>query len=104
MSALGQKRTSLVSFDHFVSAGEYGRRHSEAERPGRFQIEHQLVLGLRLHRKVGGLLALEDAVDIAGCLPVRGDRVGSVRDQAAVFHETNVAAGGMTRMRNLNLR
>ena len=36
--------------DHLMGAGEYRRRHSEAKRFGRFQIEHQLVLGRRLHR------------------------------------------------------
>jgi hypothetical protein len=69
MSALPPKADMCVSFDHFVSAGEYGRRHSEAKRLGRFQIEHQLGLGRRLHRKVGGLLALEDAVDILAACP-----------------------------------
>ena len=37
----------------------------EAERLGGLEIDDQLVLGRRLHRQVGGLLALEDAIDIA---------------------------------------
>src|SRR5215467_11034785 len=87
-SAKAKSGHSDALFDHLIGTGEYGRRHSEAERLGRFQIERQLVLGRRLHRKVGGLLALKDAVDIAGRLTERGDSVGAVRDQAAVFHET----------------
>ena len=65
MSALCQKRTSAL-FDHLVGAGEQRRRHGEAERLGGLEIDHQLVLGRRLHRQVGWLLALEDAIDVAG--------------------------------------
>ena len=43
----------------------------------------QLVLRRRLHRKVGRLLALEDAIDVAGRAPVRVDEIGPVGDQAA---------------------
>ena len=43
----------------------------------------QLVLGRRLHRHVGRLLALEDAIDIAGRAPVLVDQIGSVGDQPA---------------------
>src|SRR5262245_4108177 len=84
------RRTSFVElFDDRVSSGEHGRRNCEAQCLSGFKIDHQLVLGRRLHRKVGGLLALEDAIDIGGRLPVRGDSVGAVRDQAAVFHEVS---------------
>ena len=38
----------------------------EAERLGSLEVDDQLVLGRRLHRQVGWLLALEDAVDVAG--------------------------------------
>jgi len=38
-----------------------------------FEIDRQFVLGRRLHRKVGRLLALKDAIDVA-C----GSRYGSI--------------------------
>ena len=55
----------------------------EAERLGGLEIDHQLVLGRRLHRQVGRLLALEDAVDVAGRAPVLVDEIRSIGDQTA---------------------
>src|SRR3974377_1209333 len=53
--------------DELVGGGEPHRRHFQAKRLGRLEVDDQFVLGRRLHRQIGGLLALEDAIDIAGC-------------------------------------
>jgi hypothetical protein len=71
-----QQNASL--FDHLVGAGEHGSRKVEPERFGSLEIDHQFVLGGRLHWQVGGLLALEDAIDIAGSLPLLVDPIGPV--------------------------
>ena len=63
-----QQRTSL--FDHLVGAGEEVRRHFKAQGLGGLQIDDELVLGGGLHRQVGRLLTLEDAIYVAGCAPV----------------------------------
>ena len=39
-------------------------RHVEAECLGRLEVDHQLELGWRLYRKVAGILAFEDAIDV----------------------------------------
>jgi hypothetical protein len=65
-------------FDHLVGAREQGRRHPEAKVFGSLQVDYQIVLGRGLHRKVRQLLALEEAIDVAGRSPVRLDRIRPV--------------------------
>ena len=70
----------------------------EAKRLRGLEIDDQLVLGRRLHRQVGRLLALEDAIDVAGraaelvheIIPVgdqatAGDEVASVIDRGQLM-------------------
>ena len=59
-------RTAQGLFDDVIGAGEQCRRHVKSERLGGLEIDHQLVLCWRLHRKVGRFLSLEDAIDVAG--------------------------------------
>ena len=51
--------------NHLVGASEHRGRQVEAQRLRGLEVYHQLVLGRRLHRQVGRLLALEDAIDVA---------------------------------------
>jgi len=48
-------------FDDFVGKGEQRRGHSEAKRLRGLEVDDQLKLGRCLHRKVGSLLASQDA-------------------------------------------
>src|SRR6476646_5931086 len=84
MSALGHKRT-LRLLDHLVSRGKQRLRNGQAERLCGLEIDNQLVLGRRLHRHIGWLLALEDAIDIPDGLPDCIVRIRSVRDQATAY-------------------
>jgi hypothetical protein len=76
---------SLVSlFDHLVGAGEQRRRHFEAERFGGFEIDGQVDFRGLLHGKVGWLLTLKNAIDLAGGTPVLIHDIGAVGDQPAI--------------------
>src|ERR1700741_1582234 len=65
-------RTSLrlaPSFNQPVGAGGERGRQPHAGRFPSFEIDHQFVLNRVLDGQVGRLLALEDAVDVAGRAP-----------------------------------
>jgi hypothetical protein len=64
-SRRGLSQQHSCSLDHLVGTGEQRVGHSEPKRVGSLEVDYQLVLGRRLHRQVGRLLALEDAVDLA---------------------------------------
>src|SRR5262245_34218343 len=56
-------------FDHLIGDREQPVGNFEAERLCGLEVDRQLVLDRVLHRKVGRLLALEDAIDATGRLP-----------------------------------
>jgi hypothetical protein len=62
-------RCSGELFDHFVGNGEHAWWNCEAERLGGLHVDDQLELGWQLHRKFGGLVALENAISIDCRLP-----------------------------------
>src|SRR5262249_48190145 len=68
-------------FDHLVGTGVDGRWECETYCLGGLKIDHELILGRRLHGHVGRLLALENTIDISSSLPVLIEKIGSVGDQ-----------------------
>ena len=76
-----QQTTSL--FNHIVCGGEQRLRYIEPKRLGGLEVDHEFVLGRRLHRQVGRLLTSENAIDIAGRAAVLVGLIGSVGDEAA---------------------
>src|SRR6516225_1027042 len=81
---------STPSFDHLVGAGEYRWWNVETKRLRGLEVDYQLVLGRRLHRQVARLLALEDAIDVAGSAHILIADVGSIGDQAASGHKESM--------------
>src|SRR5262245_16881430 len=86
--------TAEFSFDYLVGAREQCRGHSEADRLRGLQIDHQVILGRRLHRQVSGLLAFEDAIDVTRRAAELIDKVRPVRDQAARRGDVALNVGG----------
>src|SRR5262249_57605822 len=82
-SAAEQRYELACSLDHLVGAGEHARRQLKAERLCCLEVDDQLVLGGRLYRQIGRLLALENAIDVAGCAVLLVDLISSIGDQAA---------------------
>src|SRR5438874_8909055 len=66
------------SFDHLVRAGEQRWGNCQSKRLGSVKIDDWFVLGRRLHRKIGRLLTLEDAIDVARRAAVWIDQVRAI--------------------------
>jgi hypothetical protein len=61
-------RSKRRLFDYLVGGHLHDRRHCEAERLCGLEIDDEFDLRGLLHRKLGGLLTLEEAIDIEGSL------------------------------------
>src|SRR5215831_14227233 len=70
--------TSRRSFDHLVGGHEKPRRHGQAERLCRLDVESWYEFGRRLHRKIGKLCAPQNAVHIERRLPKLVDPIDAV--------------------------
>src|SRR5262245_11646700 len=66
-----------------IGAGKERLRHGKAERLRGLEVDHQPILGRSLHRKIGRLLTLEYAIDIARRLLELLDEIRPIRHQAA---------------------
>src|SRR5215469_7895002 len=69
-------------------------RNVNPKRLGRLEVYDELVLGRRLHRQIGRLLALEDTVDVASSAAELVENIEAVRDQTA---GVDIASSGIDR-------
>ena len=70
------RRSKQRAIDHLVGAGEQRRRQVRPSALAVLKLIASLVLGRRLYRQVGRLLALKDAIDVAGRAPVLVNIIG----------------------------
>ena len=80
-----EQRDELAAF-HSITSSARASSVGGTSRPSALAVLRlitSLVLGRRLHRQVGRLLALEDAVDVVGRAPILVDVIGPIGDQAA---------------------
>jgi hypothetical protein len=82
MSALCQKRTLAISFDHLIGGSKQFVWDGESERLSGLEIDYQLKLW-HLYGEIGRFLALEDAVDISCRQAKLFNANVTIRDQAA---------------------
>ena len=75
------------SLDNFIGELLEMQRHLKAECLGRLEIDDKLEIDWRLHRNLGGFLALENAIDILRRTPKIIGPVNPVGQQAANFSE-----------------
>ena len=83
MSALCQKRTFSLQKNVVIRSPR--RRPAEgagARRGPKPEIDDKLIFSWRLHRHVGRLLPLEDAVDVAGRAPIHVDPIRPIGKKA----------------------
>ena len=69
--------------DHLVGAGEQRGGTASPSALAVLRLISEIILGRRLHRQVGGLLALEDAIDVSRRAPVLVDEIEPIGDQSA---------------------
>src|SRR5580704_4170826 len=78
---------SSPSPNHLVCSLMQGAWYGATECLSGLEVDHKLVLRRRLHRNVSGLLAIEDAVDVACGKMVWVDCIMSVGNQTASSDE-----------------
>src|SRR5690242_20543443 len=82
MSALCQKRTSINSFNHLVGSHLHDQWHSETERLGGLEVNHELEFGGQYDRQITRLLALENPPGVHTDLAISICNAGRVAHQA----------------------
>src|ERR1700730_19344996 len=79
--------SKLRLFDYLVGEREQRSRNVEPKCLRGLEVDHQIEFGWLLNRKIAGLFALQDAIDVTGRLP------GLVGGVAAIGHQAT--AGGV---------
>src|SRR5262245_29059922 len=82
----GPKADIAYLFDHLIGNGDHPRRHIDAKRSRRLQVDNELKLGRLQHRQVAGLGTLKDAAGINTDLTKPVGEIAPVAHQPAGYH------------------
>src|SRR5262249_211287 len=72
---------STPSFNHLVGDGNQFVWNLEAERFGRFEVDHHLVFGGSLHGQISRLVAIQNAINVDCGAPELVEKIWPVRTQ-----------------------
>src|SRR5262245_20321489 len=78
-------KADMALFDHLVGACKDRRRNGDAKRLRGLEVDDQFVFCRCLHRHVGWLFTLKDAINIRCGSPLRIISIRSVGDQTAIY-------------------
>src|SRR4029077_4219833 len=87
MSAWCQKRTSAISFNHFVGAIEQRTQYVETKRPSSLEIDHEFEFHGLLDGQIGGLCSIQKLLHIARQTFGLENPAGPVEQQSTAVHE-----------------
>ena len=90
MSALCRKRTSWHLLKRLGGGRDKRGRYGYTKCFCRPEVNDQFEFCRRLHRHVGRIFTLEDAIDVTCRAAVLLDDIGSIGDQAAAINEVSV--------------
>ena len=80
-AAVASEQRDEIAPLHSITSSARARSEGGTSRPSAlavFRLMTELKFGLRLHRQIGGFLALEDAIDIRGSAAVLVNQIGPV--------------------------
>src|SRR5262249_41260106 len=81
------------SFDHLVGNGEHVRRNGKADRLGGLEVHGHLVFRWKLDRKIAGLGATQNAIDISAGATKGFYHVSSITGQTSISRKVRSPIG-----------
>src|SRR5262249_55760615 len=89
-----RKSKTQNSFDHLIGSVQHRLRDGYADLLRSLEVDHQIQFCRRFHRKVGGLGAFQNFIDVHGCAAKIFKIVGRIGHEATGFHKVTSLVHG----------